>query len=111
MPNFATRNAIYALLALFLVTAAAFAQETTGVIRGEVTDPTGGVVPNAKVDITGPALMRPLSGKTGASGAFAFMTLPPGIYTLEVAATGFVTAKRDNIDRQVGKILRLDVKL
>ncbi len=111
MPNFAIRNVIYALLALFLVTAAAFAQETTGVIRGEVTDPTGGVVPNAKVDITGPALMRPLSGKTGASGTFAFMTLPPGIYTLEVAATGFVTAKRVNIDLQVGKILRIDVKL
>ncbi|MFB3829689.1 MAG: carboxypeptidase regulatory-like domain-containing protein [Bryobacteraceae bacterium] len=99
------------LLALVLLAAVAFAQETTGSIRGEVTDPSGGVVPNAKVEVSGPGLMRPISATTDSSGAFAFLSLPPGVYSIEVSATGFVTAKRVNIDLQVGRILRIDVKL
>jgi hypothetical protein len=88
-----------------------FAQETTGTLRGEVTDPTGAIIPDATVEISGPALMRSQTVKTDASGTFTFMTLPPGSYAINVTAQGFVPTKRVNIDLQVGKILRIDFKL
>ena len=39
------------------------------------------------------------------------MTLPPGVYTINVTSTGFVPVKRVNIELQVGKVLRIDFKL
>jgi hypothetical protein len=94
-----------------LVAGVLFAQETTGTLRGEVTDPTGAIIPDATVEISGPALMRPQTMKTDSAGTFTFMTLPPGTYAINVTAQGFVPTKRVNIDLQVGKILRIDFKL
>ena len=39
-------------ITLTLIASAAYAQVTTGNVRGIVTDPNGAVVPNAKVTIT-----------------------------------------------------------
>ena len=100
-----------AILVLLLTTATLWCQETTGGIRGVVTDPTGAVVPGAKVEASGPALIRPQSAVTDSTGSYAFLSLPPGVYTLDVASTGFVPVKRVSIELQVGKILRIDVKL
>ena len=36
----------------------AFAQETTGSITGTVTDPSGAAIPDAKIEISGPAMVR-----------------------------------------------------
>jgi hypothetical protein len=88
-----------------------FGQETTGGVRGVVTDPTGAVIQNATVTISGTSLMRAQTAKTDASGNFGFPTLPPGKFAVEVSASGFSPAKVGNIDLQVGKILRVDIKL
>ncbi|MCC6860712.1 MAG: TonB-dependent receptor [Bryobacterales bacterium] len=96
------------LLALVIPLAA---QETTGTIRGDVTDPSGAVVPGATVEISGPALMRNQTVTTDSAGNFTFSTLPPGTYEVTVNARGFSAAKRVNIELQVGKVLRLDFRL
>ena len=100
-----------ALLVLFALSLPVVGQETTGGIRGVIADPTGGVIPNATVTVSGPALMRAQTSQTDASGNFTFPSLPPGKYTLEITATGFAPAKLFNIDLQVGKIIRADTRL
>ncbi len=111
MIDFIGKKSLFFILLSLLLAGAAFAQETTGGIRGEVTDPTGAVIPGATVEIVGPALMNPLKVTTDSTGAFNFLTLPPGVYALNATAQGFVAMKRVNIDLQVGKILRIDFKL
>jgi hypothetical protein len=58
----------------------------TGVIAGIVTDASGAVIPNVTVK-----LLEPASGetKTNESGAYAFIGLPPGEYSLRFEAPGF----------------------
>jgi len=102
---------VAAIAALLLICGIAWCQETTGVIRGLVTDPTGAVVPNANVEVSGPALMRSQVVQTDSTGNYSFQTLPPGVYTLGVTVTGFVPIKRTGIDLQVGRILRIDTRL
>ena len=58
----------------------------TGRIIGRVTDASGAVVPHATVK-----LLEPASGetKTNEDGAYAFLGLPPGQYSLRFEASGF----------------------
>ncbi|MBI4876816.1 MAG: TonB-dependent receptor, partial [Acidobacteria bacterium] len=87
------------------------AQETTGAIAGTVMDASGGLVPGAKVEAASSTLVRPMAVTTGADGAYAFLTLPPGSYTLTVTAAGFRTLKQPGIEVRVGRQLRSDLKL
>ena len=78
------------LLAVLLCCAGAWAQETTGSIAGTVKDPSGAVVPNAKVTITDTdknVVRRTLN--TGGSGEFSAPGLPIGRYSVTVQAAGF----------------------
>ena len=99
---------LYMLLPLLCV-GLAFSQETTGTLRGVVTDPTGAVIPGAKVEVTGATVNQ--SANTDSTGSYTFMTLRPGVYAINVTSTGFVPVKRVNIELQVGKVLRIDFKL
>ncbi len=74
------------LCALLCLTAApAWAQA----VSGRVTDPTGGAVDGASVALRGPGGGAPTETRTGADGAFAFPTVPAGLYVLSVEAPGF----------------------
>ncbi len=64
---------------LVLCTTFATAQETTGSIQGQVTDPSGAAIPNATVEISGGPLPRPITLQTDASGQFLQQQLPVGM--------------------------------
>jgi len=60
-----------------------FAQgPTTGSITGTVIDASGAVLANAKVTVTGPALVVPQTTLTNNQGAYRFPSLPPGSYSV-----------------------------
>jgi Carboxypeptidase regulatory-like domain/TonB-dependent Receptor Plug Domain len=63
----------------------------TGAIAGSVLDPTGAVVPNARVSVVNEntGLSRTLA--TTPDGLFRATLLPPGSYSIEVLAQGFGT--------------------
>jgi outer membrane receptor protein involved in Fe transport len=77
-----------------LLTATAFAQ-TSGTITGTVADGSGGLVPNAKVAARNQTNGERRDTVTNANGQYAFPSLPPGEYEIEVAQAGFaVTVRR-----------------
>lgn len=82
------RLAVIVLLLIGISNSAMSAQSPTGTLHGTVSDPSGAVIPNAKVTITG------LDGTTstaqsGADGNYRFSKLVPGTYTITVIADGF----------------------
>jgi len=87
-----------------------WAQETTGGLQGTVKDPSGAVVPNAKVVVTGAALVGSKELQTDGSGYYRFANLPPGKYTITVTVEGFSTSKHELV-LEVGHLPTVDISL
>ena len=86
------------LLLVFLVgtSSAALAQfGSAGSIRGTVVDQTGGVVPDAVVEIHNPISGYRQTTKTDASGEFLFLNIPRNPYHLSISKEGFQIASQD----------------
>src|SRR5579862_6917621 len=81
----------YVLTAVLLcaLSAAAFSQTITGSITGTVTDPTGAVVPNARVTATNLGTNLTYNAVSNTAGSYNLLFLPIGNYNLSVEVTGF----------------------
>jgi hypothetical protein len=91
-------NKILAVLwAGLLFASCLFAQRDLGTIAGTVTDPQGGVVPNAKVTIREDATGLSYDLTTNESGEFVRPALKPGTYSVTVEASGFRRAQQQNV--------------
>ena len=64
------------------------------VIHGNVTDPSGAVIPGAMVTISNAQLTRTVS--TDESGQYSVAALPPGRYRVRVHFGGFAAFDRNN---------------
>ncbi|HME35163.1 MAG TPA: TonB-dependent receptor [Candidatus Sulfotelmatobacter sp.] len=98
MPTFHTRRLVaLAAIALSLAISVAVAQSAgnSGSINGSVVDPTGAVVPNAKVEIRNPVTGFDRSTTTDASGKFSFTNIPFNNYHLRIKAAGFADYAQD----------------
>ncbi|MDQ6678444.1 MAG: TonB-dependent receptor [Acidobacteriota bacterium] len=84
-------------VALFLaaVSAPSFAQSITGT----VTDPSGGVVAGADVEVRNPISRYSRILKTDANGVFRLTDVPPNNYHVQVTAGGFQPAQQDVVVR------------
>ena len=103
--------ALLATLALLVPQpAAAQATVSTGSIQGTVTDPSGAVVPGAKVTITNPATAAEIRLTASSGGVYNSGPLLPGEYVVKVEAAGFKTTKLTRV-AQVGTVTSGDVKL
>ncbi len=103
---------LYAPLVVFLC-APAFAQTGgSAAISGIVHDPSGSVVPNAKVAISSVSQGQIRSIETNSAGVFAAPALPPGPgYSITVSAPGFATKETKDINLQVGQNLNLSITM
>ena len=61
----------------------------TGTLVGTVTDPTGALVPGAKITVTNLETGFVSGGETKAEGSYYIPFLAVGTYQLSVEATGF----------------------
>ncbi|MDP9039316.1 MAG: TonB-dependent receptor [Acidobacteriota bacterium] len=68
-----------------------------GTITGVVQDSTGAVIPNATVTATNAATNVSTTRTSSSSGDFSVAPLPPGLYSLQVSATGFKTLRQSNL--------------
>ncbi len=74
-----------------------FSQEFRGAITGQVTDPSGAVVPNATVTAIQHGTQTTYTTKTNGSGVYSIPYVLPGAYTVSASATGFKTQVQDNV--------------
>jgi hypothetical protein len=98
------------LLLLFFASQFLHAQ-TTGVITGTVTDPSGAVIPNAAVTVRNTGTGEDRKFDTNGSGLYAAFALPVGRYEISVAAAGFKKTTRPDIQLNVADQLAVNFTL
>ena len=102
---------LLALVCVFLVAPAAWAQQAGG-MAGQVTDTTGGALPGVTVEVTSPAL---IAGSqvvfTDGEGRYTAINLPIGAYVVTFTLPGFSTVVRDGIDLGAGFTANISVEL
>src|ERR1700674_5995705 len=78
------------------------AQTVGGTILGRMTDPSGAVVPNGKIEIKNreTGLSRPVT--TNGSGLYVAPDLAPGTYEVIATAEGFETVVVSGVSLNVG---------
>jgi hypothetical protein len=77
------------LLLLLTVCALLPAQTTTATVFGNINDPSGALVPGARVTMTNVSTGAEFQTTANDEGAFSFTFLPVGNYTISIEATGF----------------------
>ena len=96
-------------LALVLcVVSGALAQETRGSIEGVAKDNTGAILPGVVIEARSPALVGVASTVSDAGGVYRFPALPPGVYEVTATLAGFQTHRVQNVQLQLGQILKVD---
>ena len=110
--NFSIKFLTMIVLSLVLGLGQTFAQSTTtGGINGTITDPQGGVVPNATVTVTNLGTNSVVTVTTNDNGGFRVTNLQPGTYRVETSVTGFAPSRADNIIVEVGTSTPVDLPL
>ena len=83
-----------------------------GTLTGTVQDPTGAMVPGVSVTITNQGTGEVRTEKANASGAYSFLDVLPGAYTVSVPATSsFAQFAEKNVQIEVNRQVRVDVTL
>jgi hypothetical protein len=107
------RKLLYAGFAVLLALGAVshtYAQ-STGIIRGTVSDPTGAAIANATVTATDTSTSIARTAATNDSGIFVFPDLPIGSYTLKIGAAGFKTENRPALQLLTGQVIDLPIAM
>lgn len=84
---------------------------TTGSISGTITDPTGAVIPGAKLTVINTAQGIQRNTTSDSKGSYTFPSLPVGQYRLQVEATGFKSQRRTTLNVDLDSVLEVDLKL
>src|SRR6266700_2682010 len=87
------------------------AQTITGSVNGTVTDPTGAVIPNAKVTATNVDTGIETPSTTNSDGIYNIPFLQIGNYKLTIEVPGFATATYGPFVLETAQIAKVDVKM
>ena len=98
-----TAFAVFALPCLFA--------QTTGVIRGTVTDPSGAVIGGAKVTAILQGTNTNRTTTSDPRGEYVLPTLAVGKYTIEMEAPGFKKYVNRDLDVTIGHVIVADASL
>ena len=99
------------LLLVFASAVAALAQAGRGGINGIVTDPTGAIIPGAKVLVENRATGIRLSTVSSSAGLYSFVSLAPGTYEVSASAKGFQTALNKTVRVSVDQVSTVNIPL
>jgi hypothetical protein len=89
----------------------AWGQATTyGQLRGQLSDPTGAVIPNATLILKNLATGATVTAQTNGSGLYDFQFLQPGSYTVTADASGFQQIVH-TVTISLGSAVALDIKM
>jgi hypothetical protein len=109
----ATRYLVLAFLGMFLFAAShrSYGQDINATLSGTVTDPSGAVIPGAKLTLVNEATGFQSSYVSDAAGEYSFGNLTPGKYDLMVTGAGFKAVSQKGIELLVAQRGHSDVHL
>src|ERR1051326_5299665 len=85
-----------------------FAQNNTqGTLKGVITDPSGGRIPGATIQLKGPSGEQ--TQTTNENGEYTFANVKPGAYDVQVSVPDFKTERRQAVN--ITASTSLDVQL
>jgi len=84
---------------------------TTGSISGTITDPSGSVLPGARLILTNVLQGVQIKTSSDAKGVYTFPSLPVGQYSLLVESQGFKTQTRAGLRIDLDSALHVDLRL
>src|SRR5947207_6651766 len=97
-----------ALFVFMAAVSAAFAQETTGAIRGRVVDVQGGAMPGVTVTAIGGQGAK--TTVSDAEGRYNIPFLTPGTYTVRAELQGFKTVAQGGANVSLGQTVDISLK-
>jgi Carboxypeptidase regulatory-like domain len=100
-----------AVAATMLLAATAWSQAIFATLTGVVTDPTGAVVPQAKITLRNAASGDTRNTVADQQGYYTFASVPVGAYNLTVTQAGFQTFEEDGIPLGGGESRSVNVSL
>ena len=77
------------LIGMLSTATLSFGQTASTSLRGAVKDPTGALVPGAKITIVDAAKGAMFTATANSTGSYTFAQIPPSKYTITVTAVGF----------------------
>lgn len=99
------------LLAVVCLHPALFGQETTGAVRGEVTDSTNARVADAAVELMSASTGASYRQQTNQEGLFTFNLIPPGTYTIRASLSGFQTYTVNGVRVELNRTTQVNLRL
>ncbi|HEU4873467.1 MAG TPA: carboxypeptidase-like regulatory domain-containing protein [Pyrinomonadaceae bacterium] len=105
------RTILGALVVMLLMYGNAAGQSGTAAVRGTVLDPQGNVVAGASITLSDATRNFSRTQTTNADGGYNFTLLPPGVYRIEVEATGFKKSVVNNVEAKVDTAAEKDISL
>jgi Carboxypeptidase regulatory-like domain len=96
---------------LLLLVGSAGGQVSTASINGVIRDPTGAVIPGASIVLRNVDTSVERTSTANSAGAYGFVSIPPGNYTIESTAKGFSSQKLAPFVLAVGQTATFDFAL
>lgn len=84
---------------------------TTATLRGRIEDPTGALIPGAKVTIANSLGVPVKSTAADSSGSYSVVGLPAGSYIVQVTVDGFAPFSSPTLKLESGQSKRVDVSM
>jgi len=105
------KHQLLPMAVLFCMPFIVWGQRDLSTLTGTVTDPSGAVVPGAKITITEVATGLAYGVTANADGVYVRPALKPGIYRVEVEAPGFKKARQDDVLLTAGDRIGVNMTL
>jgi outer membrane receptor protein involved in Fe transport len=99
------------LTLMLLIPSLSLAQDATGRIAGTISDPTGAVMPGARIGVTNTATQVSRSTTSDHEGYYQVLGLPIGNYTVTAEHEGFRTVVSTEYKLMINQALRVDIRM
>jgi len=105
------RRVFPAIILAFSFPISLLASGPTGTITGTVTDPSGAVIPKARIQVRNEGTEAVREARSNSDGDYTVALLPPGSYRVTVESAGFRRSVVNGVTLSVDQTVRVDFSL